>query len=264
MSKTLLITGGGRGIGAATALAAARAGWDVAINYLEKSARADQIVAEVTKLGRKAKAYPADIADERAVIELFAAVDRDFGALHGLVNSAGIIGPHGRIDTVDAAGSTGLFAINITGTLICCREAIKRMSTKHGGKGGAIVNLSSAASRIGGAGETVPYAASKGAIDSLTFGLAQEVAGRRHSRQRGQPRRHRHRDPARRPRRARRPQPADETRRQRRGSRERDPLSALRRSLLHRRHRARRHRRRTASVHDGTRRKAILTVSPSM
>jgi NAD(P)-dependent dehydrogenase (short-subunit alcohol dehydrogenase family) len=176
LSKTLLITGGGRGIGAATALAAARAGWDIAINYLEKSARADQIVAEVTKLGRKAKAYPADIADERAVIQLFAAVDRDFGALHGLVNSAGIIGPHGRIDTVDAAGLDRLFAINITGTLICSREAIKRMSTKHGGKGGAIVNLSSAASRIGGAGETVPYAASKGAIDSLTFGLAQEVA----------------------------------------------------------------------------------------
>jgi NAD(P)-dependent dehydrogenase (short-subunit alcohol dehydrogenase family) len=176
LSKTLLITGGGRGIGAATALAAAHAGWDIAINYLEKSARADQIVAEVTKLGRKAKAYPADIADERAVTQLFAAVDRDFGALQGLVNSAGIIGPHGRIDTVDAAGLDRLFAINITGTLICCREAIKRMSTKHGGKGGAIVNLSSAASRIGGAGETVPYAASKGAIDSLTFGLAQEVA----------------------------------------------------------------------------------------
>jgi NAD(P)-dependent dehydrogenase (short-subunit alcohol dehydrogenase family) len=176
MAKTLLITGGGRGIGAATALAAARAGWDIAINYLEKSARADAIVAEVTTLGRKAKAYPADIADDRAVVELFAAVDRDFGALHGLVNSAGIIGPHGRIDAVDAAGLERLWAINITGTLICCREAIKRMSTKHGGKGGAIVNLSSAASRLGGAGETVPYAASKGAIDSLTFGLAAEVA----------------------------------------------------------------------------------------
>jgi NAD(P)-dependent dehydrogenase (short-subunit alcohol dehydrogenase family) len=175
VTKTLLITGGGRGIGAATALVAARTGWDIAINYREKSARADQIVAEVTKLGRKAKAYPADIADERAVVALFAAVDRDFGALHGLVNSAGIIGPHGRIDAVDAAGLDRLFAINITGTLICCREAIKRMSTKHGGKGGAIVNLSSAGSRLGGAGETVPYAASKGAIDSLTFGLAQEV-----------------------------------------------------------------------------------------
>jgi NAD(P)-dependent dehydrogenase (short-subunit alcohol dehydrogenase family) len=177
LTKTLLITGGGRGIGAATALAAARAGWDIAINYLEKSTRADQIVAEVVKLGRKAKAYPTDIADEDAMVALFASVDRDFGTLEGLVNSAGIIGPHGRIDAVDAVGLERLWAINITGTLICCREAIKRMSTKHGGTGGAIVNLSSAASRLGGAGETVPYGASKGAIDSLTFGLAAEVAG---------------------------------------------------------------------------------------
>jgi NAD(P)-dependent dehydrogenase (short-subunit alcohol dehydrogenase family) len=177
MAKTLLITGGGRGIGAATALAAAQVGWDIAINYREKTARADAIVAQVKSLGRKAAAYPADIADEAAVVALFAAVDRDFGKLHGLVNSAGIIGPHGRIDAVDAGGLDRLWAINITGTLICCREAIKRMSTKHGGQGGAIVNLSSAASRIGGAGETVPYAASKGAINSLTFGLAQEVAG---------------------------------------------------------------------------------------
>jgi NAD(P)-dependent dehydrogenase (short-subunit alcohol dehydrogenase family) len=177
MAKTLLITGGGRGIGAATALAAAGAGWDVAINYREKTARAAAIVAAVKGLGRKAIAYPADVTDEAAVVALFAAVDRDFGRLDGLVNSAGIIGPHGRIDSVDAAGLDKLFAINVTATLICCREAIKRMSTKHGGKGGAIVNLSSAASRIGGAGETVPYAASKGAIDSLTFGLAQEVAG---------------------------------------------------------------------------------------
>ena len=177
MSKTVLITGGGRGLGAATALAAARAGWDVAINYREKSARAEAIVAEVKKLGRKAAAYAADVADDAAVAAMFKAVDREFGRLDGLVNSAGIIGPHGRIDAVDAAGLDRLWAINITGTLICCREAIRRMSTKHGGQGGAIVNLSSAASRIGGAGETVPYAASKGAIDSLTFGLAQEVVG---------------------------------------------------------------------------------------
>jgi NAD(P)-dependent dehydrogenase (short-subunit alcohol dehydrogenase family) len=177
MGKTLLITGGGRGIGAATAIAAARAGWDVAINYREKTQRAAEIVAAVKALGRKAIAYPADVTDEAPVVALFAAVDRDFGRLDGLVNSAGIIGPHGRIEAVDAAGLNKLFAINVTATLICSREAIKRMSVKHGGKGGAIVNLSSAASRIGGAGETVPYAASKGAIDSLTFGLAQEVAG---------------------------------------------------------------------------------------
>jgi NAD(P)-dependent dehydrogenase (short-subunit alcohol dehydrogenase family) len=177
LSKTLLITGGGRGIGAATALVAARTGWDIAINYREKSARAEALVDEIENIGGKAIAYPADVADEGAVVALFKAIDRDFGPLHGLVNSAGIIGPHGRIDAVDAAGLERLWAINVTGTLICCREAIKRMSTKHGGKGGAIVNLSSAGSRLGGAGETVPYAASKGAIDSLTFGLAQEVAG---------------------------------------------------------------------------------------
>jgi NAD(P)-dependent dehydrogenase (short-subunit alcohol dehydrogenase family) len=177
MGKTLLITGGGRGIGAATALAAARAGWDVAINYREKTARAEQIVDEIENAGGKAIAYPADVTDEAAVVALFAAVDRDFGRLDGLVNSAGILGPHGRIEAVDAAALNKLFAINVTATLICSREAIKRMSVQHGGKGGAIVNLSSAASRIGGAGESVPYAASKGAIDSLTFGLAQEVAG---------------------------------------------------------------------------------------
>jgi len=173
--KVAVVTGGGRGIGAATALVAARTGWDIAINYREKSARAEALVDEIENIGGKAIAYPADVADEAAVVALFNAIDRDFGPLHGLVNSAGIIGPHGRIDTVDAAGLDRLFAINVTGTLICCREAIKRMSTKHGGKGGAIVNLSSAGSRLGGAGETVPYAASKGAIDSLTFGLAQEV-----------------------------------------------------------------------------------------
>jgi NAD(P)-dependent dehydrogenase (short-subunit alcohol dehydrogenase family) len=175
LSKALLITGGGRGIGAATALVAARTGWDIAINYREKSARAEALVDEIENIGGKAIAYPADVADEAAVVALFKAIDRDFGPLHGLVNSAGIIGPHGRIDAVDAAGLERLFAINITGTLICCREAIKRMSLKHGGRGGAIVNLSSAGARLGGAGETVPYAASKGAIDSLTFGLAQEV-----------------------------------------------------------------------------------------
>jgi NAD(P)-dependent dehydrogenase (short-subunit alcohol dehydrogenase family) len=175
VSKTLLITGGGSGIGAATALVAARTGWDIAINYREKSARAEALVDEIENIGGKAIAYPADVADEAAVVALFNAIDRDFGPLHGLVNSAGIIGPHGRIEAVDAAGLERLFAINVTGTLICCREAIKRMSTKHGGRGGAIVNLSSAGARLGGAGETVPYAASKGAIDSLTFGLAQEV-----------------------------------------------------------------------------------------
>ncbi len=177
MAKTVLITGGSRGLGAATALLAAGQGWNVAINYQSNRARADAVVDAIHKSGGKAIAYQADVADEAAVVAMFAAVDRDFGTLEGLVNSAGIIGPHGRIDQVDAAGLARLFAINITGTFICSREAIRRMSTKHGGKGGAIVNLSSAASRLGGPGESVPYAASKGAIDSLTFGLGQEVAG---------------------------------------------------------------------------------------
>jgi NAD(P)-dependent dehydrogenase (short-subunit alcohol dehydrogenase family) len=177
MKKILLITGGGRGIGAATALAAARHGWEVAVNYQSNRSRAEAIVEQIEDLDGKAVAYQADIADEQAVIGLFAAVDRDFGTLTGLVNSAGILGPRGRVEGVEAAGLAALFATNITGTLLCCREAIKRMSRQHGGAGGAIVNLSSAAARLGAPGEGVPYAASKGAIDSLTFGLAQEVTG---------------------------------------------------------------------------------------
>jgi NAD(P)-dependent dehydrogenase (short-subunit alcohol dehydrogenase family) len=156
---------------------AARSGWDVAINFQSNRDRADAVVDSIREAGGKATAYSGDVADENDVASLFAAVDRDFGPLAGLVNSAGIIGPHGRIDEVDATALARLFAINVTGTLLCSREAIRRMSNKHGGKGGAIVNLSSAAARLGGAGETVPYAASKGAIDSLTFGLAQELAG---------------------------------------------------------------------------------------
>ncbi len=176
MRKVLLVTGGGRGIGAATSLAAARHGWDVAVNYQSNGARAEAVVDEIENAGGKAIAYQTDIADEDAVAAMFAAIDREFGPVTGLVNSAGIIGPHGRIEAVDATGLARLFAVNITGTLICCREAIRRMSTRHGGAGGAIVNLSSAASRLGAPGESVPYAASKGAVDSLTFGLAQELA----------------------------------------------------------------------------------------
>ncbi len=177
MAKVLLVTGGGRGIGAATALGAARQGWAVAINYRENEARATAILDRIEDAGGTAIACRADVADEQAVAAMFAAIDRALGPVAGLVNSAGIIGPHGRIEEVGAGALAELFAINVTGTLICCREAIRRMSTKHGGAGGAIVNLSSAASRLGGAGESVPYAASKGAVDSLTFGLAQELAG---------------------------------------------------------------------------------------
>ena len=177
MRKILLVSGGSRGLGAATALAAARHGWEVAVNYRANRPRAEAVVEQIEDLGGKAIAYDADIADERAVIAMFAAIDRDFGAVTGLVNSAGILGPRGRIEEVEAQPLAELFAINITGTLLCCREAIKRMARKNGGSGGTIVNLSSAAARLGAPGEGVPYAASKGAIDSLTFGLAQEVAG---------------------------------------------------------------------------------------
>jgi NAD(P)-dependent dehydrogenase (short-subunit alcohol dehydrogenase family) len=177
MTHALIITGGTRGIGAQVALAAARLGWRMVLGYQNNRDRAEAMVAEIARAGGHAVAVAGELADESAILRLFAAADREIGLVDRLVNSAGIIGPHGRIDAVAAAPLNDLFAINITSTFLCCREAIRRMSTKHGGKGGAIVNLSSAASRLGGAGETVPYAASKGAIDSLTFGLAQEVAG---------------------------------------------------------------------------------------
>ena len=177
MTKVLLVTGGGRGIGAATALAAARHGWDVAVNYRTNRPRAEAVVDEIENAGGKAAAYRADIADEEAVAAMFSAIDRDFGPITGLVNSAGILGPRGRVDKLEAKALAELFAVNITGMLLCCREAIHRMSRQRGGAGGTIVNLSSVASRLGGAGEGVPYAASKGAVDSLTFGLAQEVIG---------------------------------------------------------------------------------------
>lgn len=176
MNHTLVITGGGRGIGAKVALAAARSGCRMALGYQKNRPRAEEIVAAVARAGGSAVALPMELADESSIERFFAGVDRDLGPIDGLVNSGGIIGPHGRIDEVRGAALAELWAVSITGTVLCCREAIKRMSMKHGGKGGAIVNLSSAASRLGGAGETVPYAASKGAIDSLTFGLAQEVA----------------------------------------------------------------------------------------
>jgi NAD(P)-dependent dehydrogenase (short-subunit alcohol dehydrogenase family) len=148
----------------------------MALCYQKNRPRVEEVMAGVRKAGGEAIAIAADVAVEADVVRLFETVDRDLGRPSGLVNSAGIIGPSGRIEDVPSPGLTELWAINITGTVLCCREAIRRMSTKHGGGGGAIVNLSSAASRLGGAGVNVPYAVSKGAIDSLTFGLGQEVA----------------------------------------------------------------------------------------
>jgi NAD(P)-dependent dehydrogenase (short-subunit alcohol dehydrogenase family) len=175
MTQTILITGGGRGIGAATAIAAARAGYDVALSYKQDSGRADAVVAEVKALGRKAFALQSDVAREDDVVELFARADRELGPLNALVNNAGITGRAVRVEDVDAAAVNEVLAANVTGSFLCAREAVKRMSTRQGGRGGAIVNISSAASRHGSPGEYVHYAASKGAIDTFTVGLAKEV-----------------------------------------------------------------------------------------
>jgi NAD(P)-dependent dehydrogenase (short-subunit alcohol dehydrogenase family) len=176
MTQTILITGGGRGIGAATALAAARAGYDVALSYKRDSGRAEAVAAEIRALGRKALALQSDVAQENEVVALFARVDRELGPLNALVNNAGITGRAGRVQDVDAAAVNEVLAANVTGSFLCAREAVKRMSTRQGGRGGAIVNISSAASRHGSPNEYVHYAASKGAIDTFTVGLAKEVA----------------------------------------------------------------------------------------
>jgi NAD(P)-dependent dehydrogenase (short-subunit alcohol dehydrogenase family) len=176
MAKILMVTGGSRGIGAAVSLGAAKQGYALAINYLEKSARADQIVKQIRDGGGKAIALKANVADEKAVVAMFEQCDRELGKVTHLVNSAGIAEPGGRLDELSAETLNLMFTINITGSFLCAREAVKRMSTKHGGKGGAIVNLSSAAARLGGAGRNLHYAASKAAIDCFTWGLAQEVA----------------------------------------------------------------------------------------
>lgn len=175
-SQVLIVTGGSRGIGAAVATAAARRGYSVAVSYKGNRSRADAVVAAIAKTGGKAVAIAGDVAREADVERLFAEADKALGRVTALVNNAGILGPLGRIDTVPAVPLEELFGINVIGTMLCAREAVKRMSTKHGGSGGAIVNVSSALARLGGAGETVPYAATKAAIDTFTFGLAQEVA----------------------------------------------------------------------------------------
>jgi NAD(P)-dependent dehydrogenase (short-subunit alcohol dehydrogenase family) len=176
MSRVLIITGGGRGIGHCTAIGAAKQGWDVCVNYVGNDERAMQTVKLVEQAGARAIAVKADVTREADVVRLFETTDRELGILSGLVNSAGIVGPFGRVDELNAADLAPLWMLNITATLICSREAIRRMSTKHGGQGGAIVHLSSAASHLGTPGATVAYAASKGAVDSLNWGMAQEVA----------------------------------------------------------------------------------------
>ena len=176
MDEVLIITGASRGIGAATARIAGRSGYAVCVNYLKNKAAAMQIVEEIKVDGGRALAVGADISREEEVVKLFHTVDDKLGKISALVNNAGILETQMRIENMDAARLNRVFLTNITGSFLCAREAVKRMSTKNGGKGGAIVNVSSAAARLGSAGEYVDYAASKGAIDTFTRGLAQEVA----------------------------------------------------------------------------------------
>ncbi|MCL6711297.1 SDR family oxidoreductase [Pseudomonas sp. R2.Fl] len=175
-APVLLVTGGGRGIGAATARLAAARGYSVAINYRRDAVAALALVERIRADGGQAAAFAADIAVESEVERLFAQVDDAFGPLDALVNNAGVLETQMRVEAMDAARVQRILATNVIGPLICCREAIRRMSTRRGGRGGTIVNVSSVAARTGSPGEYVDYAASKGALDTLTIGLAQEVA----------------------------------------------------------------------------------------
>jgi NAD(P)-dependent dehydrogenase (short-subunit alcohol dehydrogenase family) len=175
--KILLVTGASRGIGAATARLAAAQGFDVAVNYARDKAAADAVVADVEAAGRKAVAVQADVADEADVARVFAAVDKSLGRLTHLVCNTGITGPLMRLEALPAAEARAVLDTNVLGAFLCARAAIPRMSTRHGGTGGAIVFVSSAAATLGGAGEYVIYAASKGAVESLSIGLSKELAG---------------------------------------------------------------------------------------
>lgn len=176
MKKVLLVTGGSRGIGAATALLAASQGYTVAVNYAAQAQAAEAVVARIRAAGGQALAVQADVADEGQVLAMFARIDSELGRLTALVNNAGVVDAPSRVDEMSVPRWRRMFDINVMGTLLCSREAVRRMSPKHGGTGGAIVNLSSAAARLGGAHQYVDYAAAKGAIDAFTLGLAREVA----------------------------------------------------------------------------------------
>ena len=175
MNPVLLITGGGRGIGAATALLAAQRGYAVAVNYASNSLAADEVVRTIRAGGGTTIAVQADVGDEAQVISMFEKVDAKLGRLTALVNNAGVVDVQARVDDMSVARLERMFRINVIGSFVCAREAVRRMSTKHGGQGGAIVNISSAAARLGSPGQYVDYAASKAAIDTLTIGLAKEV-----------------------------------------------------------------------------------------
>lgn len=174
--RIMLVTGGSRGIGAATAQLAASRGYAVCINYVRNRAAAQAVAEAITAAGGRAITVAADVAVEADVLRLFETVDRELGPLTALVNNAGILERQMRVEEMDATRMNRIFATNITGAFLCAREAVRRMSIKHGGRGGAIVNVSSAAARLGSPNEYVDYAASKGAVDTLTLGLSKEVA----------------------------------------------------------------------------------------
>lgn len=176
MSKVVLITGASRGIGAATARLAAARGYAVGINYTRDAAAAEAVARAVREAGVDAVTVRADVADEAQVVAMFDTVSSALGPIDALVNNAGILFKQSRLEEMDAARINRVLAVNITGAMICAREAVRRMSTTRGGAGGAIVNVSSAASRLGGPNEYIDYAASKGAVDTITIGLAKEVA----------------------------------------------------------------------------------------
>jgi NAD(P)-dependent dehydrogenase (short-subunit alcohol dehydrogenase family) len=172
----IIVTGASRGIGAATATMAAARGYAVCVNYRQDAVAANRIVEHIVAAGGRALAVRADVADERDVIAMFELVDVRLGVPTALVNNAGVLDVQKRVEDLDAARIARVLAVNVVGAFLCAREAVRRMSTLRGGRGGAIVNVSSAASRLGSAGEYVDYAASKGAVDSLTIGLSREVA----------------------------------------------------------------------------------------
>ncbi len=172
----MLVTGGSRGIGAATARLLAARGHPVAVNYVSDKAAAEAVVESIRAAGGAAQAFRADVSNEADVVAMFEDIDRALGHLHGLVNNAGVTGGFSRVDELAAGDLQAVFAVNVIGPFLCCREAVRRMSERHGGQGGVIVNISSRAAAIGGGGEWVHYAATKGALETLTAGLAAEVA----------------------------------------------------------------------------------------
>ena len=174
--KVVIITGGSRGIGRAAAIAAAARGFRVVVGYASNEAAARDVVSTIEAKNGKAIAVKCDVGSENDILALFKAAD-DFGVLGALVNNAGIVGPTARVEDMSAERIARMMAVNITGSMLCAREAVKRMSTRHGGKGGVIINISSVAARLGSANTYVDYAASKGAVDSFTVGLGHEVAG---------------------------------------------------------------------------------------